>query len=143
MRPRKLKGKTLTKSEQMARVRNKNTRPEILLRKALWDKGYRYRLHPALPGTPDIAFIGIKVAVFVDGCFWHGCPDHYTQPVTNSSFWKNKLKRNIDRDRFADLELGKMGWAVIRVWDHEVIQNIDNVIERIKVIIDTRKGIVQ
>ena len=81
MRPRKRKKRKLTKSEQMARVRSKDTEPEMVLRKALWKSGLRYRLRPGLPGTPDLAFVGRKVAIFVDGCFWHGCPEHYTCPV--------------------------------------------------------------
>lgn len=104
----------------MARVRNKNTAPETLLRKALWSQGLRYRLRPKLPGTPDLAFPGAKVAVFVDGCFWHGCPAHYTKPVRNAEFWDKKLQVNLARDRRADDELKALGWTVVRVWGHEL-----------------------
>src|ERR1043166_2278956 len=104
MRPRLRKKGKLTKSEQMARVRNKNTAPETMLRKALWSHGLRYRLRPKLPGTPDLAFPGAKVAVFVDGCFWHGCQVHYTKPVRNAEFWNKKLEVNLARDRRADEE---------------------------------------
>jgi DNA mismatch endonuclease (patch repair protein) len=104
----------------MARVRNKNTKPETILRKALWSQGLRYRLRPRLPGTPDLAFIRFKVAVFVDGCFWHGCPSHYTKPIKNADFWSKKLQENTTRDRRVDEELRSLGWTVIRVWGHEV-----------------------
>jgi DNA mismatch endonuclease (patch repair protein) len=123
MRPRLRKKGKLTKSEQMARVRNKNTKPETLLRKALWAQGLRYRLRPKLPGTPDLVFVIPKVAVFVDGCFWHGCPTHYTQPVKNAEFWSKKLEVNLTRDRRADEELEVLGWTVVRVWGHELKEN--------------------
>lgn len=110
----------LTKSEQMARVRSKNTAAEVQLRRALWGAGLRYRLHVRLPGTPDIAFIGPRVAVFVDGCFWHGCPLHYTSPANNAEFWASKLRRNVARDRAADSALVANGWTPVRVWAHEL-----------------------
>jgi DNA mismatch endonuclease Vsr len=110
----------LTKSEQMARVRSTNTHPELLLRRALWRMGVRYRVHLKVPGTPDIAFIGPRIAVFVDGCFWHGCPNHYTSPAANAVFWQAKLLRNQARDRQVDATLRAAGWRVLRVWEHEV-----------------------
>ena len=131
MRPRKLKRRKLSKSEQMARVRSKDTDLEMTLRRRLWHSGLRYRLRPKLPGTPDLAFMRSKVAVFVDGCFWHGCPQHHTFPVTNASFWRKKLKRNMDRDRRVDRELLEMGWEVIRVWEHEVKEDCKAVVLRI------------
>lgn len=123
MSPRRRKRGKLTKSEQMARVRSKNTNLESLMRKALWSQGLRYRLRPKLPGTPDLAFVRQKVAVFVDGCFWHGCPLHYTKPVNNANFWVKKLEINLSRDRRADQELTLLGWMVIRVWGHELKDN--------------------
>ena len=115
----------------MARVRSRNTEPETTLRKALWARGFRYRLNTDLPGSPDLVFVASKTALFVDGCFWHGCPRHYTLPVKNREFWQRKLARNISRDRKADQDLGMSGWTVIRIWEHEISENLDEVVERL------------
>lgn len=119
----------LNKSEQMARVRSCNTKPEETLRKALWARGARYRIHARLPGTPDLAFPGVRVAVFVDGCFWHGCPEHYSRPVTNRSFWVAKLDRNLARDRKVDEALRSLGWRVVRIWEHEIRDDIERTVD--------------
>ena len=106
----------------MARIRGKNTIPERLLRTALWTAGYRYRLHRRVCGVrPDIVFVGAKVAVFVDGCFWHMCPKHFTMPATNRPFWSAKLKRNRERDVSSASVLRRAGWKVVRFWEHEVM----------------------
>ncbi len=110
----------LTKSEQMARVKSRNTKPELSLRKTLWARGRRYRVHAGLPGSPDIAFQGARLAIFVDGCFWHGCPEHYTAPRANAGFWTAKIERNRARDRRVDRELVADGWSVLRLWEHEI-----------------------
>ena len=115
----------MSKSEQMARVRSRNTAPELALRRALWARGRRYRLHRDLPGTPDLVFVGPKLAVFIDGCFWHGCPVHYTAPAANSAFWQAKLERNLARDRRVDQELDAAGWSVLRIWEHEIRASLD------------------
>lgn len=110
----------------MAAIRRQNTAPELLLRKALHSCGLRFRLNkPAgLPGSPDIRFARAQVAVFVDGCFWHGCPEHGSRPKTNSAFWSAKIERNRQRDRKVDAELQELGWSVVRVWEHEVKQDV-------------------
>ena len=100
----------------MSRIRGKDTKPEIALRAALWSLGLRYRLHYRIAGRPDVVFPRRRVAVFVDGCFWHGCLDHSVQPKTNSAFWRNKLGKNIERDRKIDNELAELGWTVVRFW---------------------------
>jgi DNA mismatch endonuclease, patch repair protein len=105
--------------------RRKDTKPELALRRALHSQGYRYRKDYRLDlasGTrvrPDIAFTARKVAVFVDGCFWHGCPQHGSRPAVNVWYWEPKLRRNAERDRSADAALAAAGWAVVRVWEHE------------------------
>lgn len=107
-------------SAAMSRIRAKNTRPELLLRALLRKAGYKgYRLHYAhAPGRPDIAFVGKKVAVFVHGCFWHGCPHCRARtPKTNTAFWVNKVATNQARDRRKAAALRKGGWAVITVWE--------------------------
>jgi len=115
---------TAGRSANMKANRRTDTKPELALRKALHGQGYRYRkdLRLDLPGgvrvRPDIVFTARRVAVFVDGCFWHCCPDHGTQPASNTWYWEPKLRRNVERDRAADAALGEAGWTVIRLWEH-------------------------
>src|SRR5580692_10585444 len=107
----------LSRSEQMARIRSRNTTPERVLRGLLWSAGLRYRLHATTPaGRPDIVFPGTRVAVFVDGCFWHGCPDHYVRPRSSSDFWSRKLLENFKRDGAQTERLEALGWRVCRIW---------------------------
>ncbi|GAC1674408.1 MAG: hypothetical protein NVS9B2_23860 [Steroidobacteraceae bacterium] len=110
----------LSRSEQMSRIRDRDTVPEMLLRKALWKMGLRYRLRQRLPGRPDIAFSSAKLLVFADGCFWHGCPEHYRTPKTRTSYWSPKIDMNIARDRRNDALLRAAGWHVVRLWEHEI-----------------------
>src|SRR5690554_3564601 len=102
--------RAITKSERMARIRKKNTKPEMLLRQALWTKGLRYRVHTDLPGTPDVAFIRARVVVMVDGCFWHGCPVHFRMPPRNRAYWQRKIQKNKERDRHVTRRLEADGW---------------------------------
>jgi DNA mismatch endonuclease (patch repair protein) len=105
----------------MRRIRRRDTAPELELRRALWGRGLRYRLDYKTPaGRCDIAFPGKRVAVFVDGCFWHGCPEHYVRPRSQEGFWAAKLRGNVDRDRRQTLELERREWTVLRFWEHEV-----------------------
>lgn len=103
--------------------RKRDTRPELSLRSELHRRGLRYRVDQkpleGLRCKADIVFRRQKVAVFVDGCFWHGCPEHGTSPKTNASYWSAKIARNMERDRQNDAELGDAGWSVVRVWEHE------------------------
>jgi DNA mismatch endonuclease, patch repair protein len=115
---------SLTRSEQMARIRSRNTRPEVLLGSLLWRGGARYRKHAATPvGRPDFVFVGKRLAVFVDGCQWHGCPEHYVRPRTRNDFWGRKLDENVARDVRQTLGLESAGWRVIRIWEHELWRN--------------------
>lgn len=136
----KLKRK-LTKSEQMARVRRTETAPELALRRALWRRGLRYRLHPALPGTPDLAFMSARVAVFVDGCFWHGCPEHYTAPKANADFWSAKIEANRSRDARVDAQLIELGWRSVRLWEHVVMADVEGAVHLIRQEINGRPPI--
>lgn len=106
----------------MAAIRAKNTKPELALRAALRKAGATgYRLHRKdIHGRPDMAFIRWKVAVFVDGVFWHGHPDHWNPEKAASDYWRTKIARNMERDRTADAELREQGWTVVRVWDQDV-----------------------
>lgn len=112
----------------MSRIRGKNTRPEMRLRTALHMRGLRFRLHRKdLPGSPDIVFVRQKVAVFVDGCFWHGCPAHGARPQTNAEFWSEKIEKNRARDSRASRELKHLGWTVLRIWEHELKRDVAGV----------------
>lgn len=138
LRTRKRNTRALTKSEQMARVRSADTEPEVVLRRALWRTGLRYRVRPKLPGTPDLCFPSAKMAVFVDGCFWHGCPDHYVAPVANAPFWSRKISRNMQRDHEVGLALSAMGWKVMRIWEHQIFSHLETVVSEISAEVSDR-----
>lgn len=110
-------------SSRMSRQASRNTSIEIALRSALHRMGFRFRVHrrplPALRREADIVFTRTKVAVFVDGCYWHGCPEHGTLSRTNTEFWRHKIETNTARDRHTDLALAEAGWLSVRVWEHE------------------------
>jgi DNA mismatch endonuclease (patch repair protein) len=117
----------------MARIRGRDTEPELILRRALWADGERYRVNYKTPaGRPDIVFPGRRVAVFVDGCFWHGCPDHYVPPRTRVEFWARKLRTNVERDRRQTLQLEECGWRVLRFWEHEVHTHLEGTVETVR-----------
>jgi DNA mismatch endonuclease (patch repair protein) len=103
--------------------RKRDTRPEVTLRRMLHSRGLRYRVAArplaGRPWTADLVFAAPRVAVFVDGCYWHGCPDHYHVPRTNAGYWAPKIERNQARDAIVDGELAEAGWRVVRVWEHE------------------------
>ena len=123
-------------------IKSKNTSIEIILRRKLYSLGYRYRIHSAgVPGKPDIVFSGKKIAVFCDSAFWHG--KKYLageQFKTNSEFWEKKISQNIERDAKVNSRLAQSGWQVLRFWDHEIKQNLDNCVEQIKLAYITRGG---
>ena len=85
-----------------------------------------------LPGTPDLAFPKARVAVFVDGCFWHSCPVHYVAPKTNQEYWECKRRANVARDRAADSDRRDMGWEPLRVWEHEINDSLEDIVTRIR-----------
>ncbi len=104
----------------MKRMPRKDTGPEILVRRALHRLGLRYRVnYRGLPGTPDIAFTRARIALFVDGCFWHMCPEHGVLPKANREWWSDKLLANVERDRRKDDELAAMGWLPVHIWEHD------------------------
>lgn len=108
---------------RFSRQKRADTRPEMELRRELHRRGLRYRVGYPVPGLPrrsiDIAFPSAKLAVLVDGCFWHACPDHYVPPSSNAAWWDDKIKRNVARDRETDAQLDDQGWEVLRCWEHE------------------------
>ena len=125
---------------RMARVRQKGTQAELGLRKILHARGLRYRLHVTLLTKPrrvaDIVFSRNRIAVFVDGCFWHGCPEHASWPKSNADFWHEKIETNRARDADTNQRLKALGWNVIRVWAHE---SVEDAATRIAQIIRARK----
>lgn len=124
-----------TVSRRMSTAKRRDTAAELALRRELHALGLRYRVAYPIPGqrrrTIDVAFTRAKVAVFVDGCFWHGCPEHGTDPRSNSEWWKTKLAANKARDRDTDRLLNGLGWAVVRVWEHEDVRDAATVISQI------------
>lgn len=121
------------RSEIMRRVKARDTTPELILRRLLWSAGVRgYRLNRNdLPGRPDIVISRARVAVFVDGCFWHGCPRCYRRPSSNRSYWDAKVERNMRRDRSQRSALRRLGWRVIRLWEHEVAKQPERCVTKI------------
>jgi DNA mismatch endonuclease (patch repair protein) len=113
----------------MLKCRSRDTRPEILLRSRLHRAGLRFRVQirpvPALRRTADIVFTRARVAVFVDGCFWHGCPAHYVLPATNWGYWSSKVVGNVARDRSTDQALAEAGWKVLRIWEHATLDEAE------------------
>jgi DNA mismatch endonuclease (patch repair protein) len=111
------------KSAEMSRVGRRDTAPEVALRSELHRRGFRFRVDRAaaadVRSRADLIFGPARLAVYVDGCFWHSCPEHATKPRSNVEFWEQKLKRNRERDREIDRLLRERGWEVLRVWEHE------------------------
>lgn len=120
------------RSQIMASVRVEDTTPEMAVRRALWAVGVRYRTNVGdLPGTPDIAHKGAKVAVLIDGCFWHGCPECYEAPDSNTEFWKEKLNDNRQRRREVLAQLENMQFTVLQFWECEVQNKLNRVVQQI------------
>ncbi len=112
------------RSANMRAIQRRDTSPELALRSALHRRGHRFRVDYPVKVSgrsprPDIVFTKRRLAVFVDGCFWHGCPEHGRTPKKNTPYWGAKLARNVERDREQDRMLDEAGWTVVRIWDHE------------------------
>lgn len=118
----------------MQRQARRDTRPEVALRRELWRRGLRYRVDvsplPGLRRRADIVFTRKCVVVYVDGCFWHSCPEHATVPKANRAWWVAKLAANVNRDRDTDVQLDAAGWRVIHVWEHEDCREAADRVER-------------
>jgi DNA mismatch endonuclease (patch repair protein) len=138
----KNKKEPMTRSENMRRIKSKDTSIEKILRKALWNKGIRYRKNcKDIIGKPDLCFKKYKVAVFCDSEFWHG--KYYLEgkiPKTNREYWENKIKRNIERDKKVNETLLKNGWEVLRFWGKEITKNPDEIAEKIISVLNKRKN---
>lgn len=119
---------------RMRSQRQRDTVAETALRSLLHRRGLRFRVHYAMPGLrrhADIAFPRLRIAVFADGCFWHGCPEHGTWPKQNADWWRKKIEGNRRRDADTDSRLEEQGWTVIRVWEHEATETAANAIARV------------
>ena len=109
------------RSKNMAAIRNKDTKPEMIVRKGLWSRGFRYRLNsPRLPGHPDLVLKKYRTCIFVNGCFWHGHKGCCRIPQTNRDFWVAKIQRNQERDIEEQKKLAEMGWHSITIWECEL-----------------------
>ncbi|MFH7336429.1 very short patch repair endonuclease [Streptomyces sp. KHY 26] len=126
----------------MQAIRSRDTKPERLIRRLVHAQGLRYRVAarplPDLRRTADLVFRPAKVAVFIDGCYWHGCPEHYVPPRTNSGYWSEKVLRNVARDRDTDERLTEAGWLVLRFWEHEPS---DVCADTIATVVSRRRGL--
>ncbi|WP_410769504.1 very short patch repair endonuclease [Fontibacillus sp. BL9] len=122
----------------MSSIRGKNTKLEQSVSKAIWRKGIRFRKNvTGLFGKPDIAIKKYKIVIFIDSCFWHGCSLHYKQPRKNPEYWEKKITRNIQRDIEVTQYYLKKEWTLIRVWEHELKRDFDNIIDQIADCINT------
>lgn len=117
---------------RMSRQQRRDTKPELSVRRILHGRGIRYRVDAApeigMRCKADLLWRGLRLAVFIDGCFWHGCPEHATRPKANEVWWAEKLDGNIQRDRRTDAELTSLGWRVLRFWEHEPAESVADVI---------------
>ncbi|WAL72562.1 very short patch repair endonuclease [Kitasatospora sp. YST-16] len=124
-------------ASRMRKQARKDTAPELAVRRLLHRRGLRYRVNSPVPGmsrrTMDISFSHAKVAVFMDGCFWHGCPEHATEPKSNAAWWRAKLDRNMERDEETTHHLVAQGWTVLRFWEHETVSEVaETIIEAVR-----------
>jgi DNA mismatch endonuclease (patch repair protein) len=129
--PRQSPGPAL--SRKMSTLARRDTKPELLLRSELHRRGMRFRVQLKVPGnnrrTVDIVFTRVRLAVYVDGCFWHGCPEHHVRPQANSEWWCWKIERNQARDRDTDRQLEASGWKVLRIWEHVLVAEAADKVE--------------
>ncbi len=128
------------RSDIMRRVKGKNTKPELAVRSALHKRGLRYRLDRRLPGKPDIVFVKSRVVVFLDSCFWHGCPRHLRMPKSNQEYWRAKIGRNVERDAEINAEYTRSEWKQLRFWEHDLNENFDLCVDQIEDTVRKRSG---
>jgi len=120
------------RSQIMSEVKSKDSKIEIEFRKLLWNEGYRYRKNVSrYLGKPDVLLIKYKTVIFIDSCFWHGCKKHLRLPSSRIEYWKNKIRGNIERDKKVNAYYRKIGWTVIRIWEHDK-NNLSKVIKKLR-----------
>lgn len=120
------------RSDIMRRVKGKNTALELKVRSALHRRGLRFRLNYPLPGRPDLVFVRARLAIFIDSCYWHGCPQHLRLPETNHEYWRAKITRNIERDAEVTASYEGSGWRLLRIWEHEVRHDFEECLRRVE-----------
>ncbi|MDT5120672.1 MAG: mismatch endonuclease, patch repair protein [Acidobacteriota bacterium] len=130
---------TQKRSDVMRSVRSKNSTLERVVRSELHKRGLRFRVHYPLIGKPDIVFVHPRVAVFIDSCFWHGCPEHLRMPQSNKSYWTHKIERNIKRDAEVNEAYKQTDWEILRFWEHEIKGNLIQCVNQIEEIVSDRK----
>lgn len=131
---------TRQRSKTMAKIKAKNSKPELRLRRALWQANVRFRLYRKdLPGKPDMVIEKFKLVIFVDGDFWHGYQWQQRKPKTNQAFWIPKIERNMQRDRFVTQTLEAMGYTVMRFWEHEVKENLANCVNQVLLYVEAAR----
>ena len=124
------------RSKIMSSIRSKNTKPEVTIRKMVWNEGKRYRIHDgSVFGTPDISNKSKNVAIFIDGCFWHGCKRCYKEPKTNKKFWRNKISRNQKRRKLVRSRLRSQGVTILQFWEHQVISSPHTIANKISMVL--------
>jgi DNA mismatch endonuclease (patch repair protein) len=133
---------TKKRSKIMSKIRGKNTKPELLFRRSLWKKGVRYRIKSNLPGRPDVSIKKYKLAIFIDGEFWHGYNWNKRKQTikTNRGFWIPKIERNIQRDKEVNKKLNDLGFTVFRFWSKEIKTDLDKCINDVLVYIQTGRN---
>ena len=129
------------RSEIMSKVKSKDSKIEILLRKELWRNGFRYRKNSTKYfGKPDIVLPKHKTVIFVDSCFWHGCKKHGSMPQTRREFWENKINRNKSRDKEVSRFYKKEGWNIVRIWEHDLTKDLHKASKDILIKINSYKN---
>lgn len=120
------------RSEIMSKVRSKDSKIEVDFRKAIWKAGFRYRKNPTKYfGKPDIVLPKHRTAIFIDSCFWHGCKRHCRLPSARKKYWITKIERNKERDKEVNRHYRKIGWKVVRVWEHKILNDTQKAVEKI------------
>ena len=129
----------IKRREIMQSVRSKDSKIEIAFRKVLWQAGYRYRKNVNdYFGKPDIVLKKYRTVIFIDSCFWHGCPKHLRVPKSNVDYWSNKIKKNKQRDEAINREYKNSGWQVVRIWEHDIKTSLEETMRKLAQILDSR-----
>lgn len=115
----------------MSRIKSKWTTQEKKIHNYLKSKKIKHKMHPKIPGSPDIILPGKKIAIFLHGCFWHKCPRHYREPKSNRKYWLSKIDKNVERDKKNIKLLKRNGWKVIKIWEHDIVKNLEEWVEEV------------
>jgi len=129
------------RSYNMSQIKGRNTGAEVRFRRELFKKGIKgYRISVKIPGKPDIVFTRLKLAIFVDGCFWHKCPNCFSFPKSNRTFWKNKIEDNVLRDKTINKELKRLGFKVLRIWEHDLEKDMRKCVNKVETRLNVLKN---